>query len=220
MQGQEIYEGQIIRYSVLIENTSNSTINNIVVSEKANNGNIYYLKARNESENNIIYDWYEDIDGTHSQNEIKIDSLMPNEKRIVSFEVFARKQQGDDVYGIINIKGDGIEEFSINTISGKIVDSEYELELFSSQNNLDENYLKSDSNHDLSLRIRNNTDLDKQNINIRVILPKLVSLNSIKASNLKDYIVDYIEQEDKNILLLVLIENLLDILDLRIKIFL
>ena len=207
VQGQEIYEGQIIRYSVLIENTSNSTINNIVVSEKANNGNIYYLKARNESENNIIYDWYEDIDGTHSQNEIKIDSLMPNEKRIVSFEVFARKQQGDDVYGIINIKGDGIEEFSINTISGKIVDSEYELELFSSQNNIDENYLKSDSNHDLSLRIRNNTDIDKQNINIRVILPKLVSLNSIKASNLKDYIVDYIEQEDKNILLLV-VDNL------------
>ena len=128
---------------------------------------------------------------------------MPGEKRIISFEVFARKKENDDVYGIINIKGDGIEEQSINTISGKIVDSQYELELFSSQNDLNNNALKSDSNQDISLRIRNNSDYEKQNINVRIILPKLVSLNRIKASSLKDYIVDYIEQEDKNILLLV-----------------
>ena len=205
--GQNIYDGQIVRYSILVENNSNEILRNIHISEKANNANLYYLAERTQLEDgNIVtvYDWFEDVDGTHKSNDVTIEQLLPGEKRTLYYEVFARKQQGDDIYGIINIKTDNNEEYTINTVSGKVVDSGYEIELFSSQNNFDDNSLKSNSNLDLSLRIRNNSDVEKQNVNVRVKLPKLVSLNMIKSSLYKDYIVDYIEEEDKNIVLLVI----------------
>ena len=205
--GQNIYDGQIVRYSILVENNSNEIIRNIHINEKANNANLYYLAERTQLEDGnmvTVYDWFEDVDGTHKSNDVTIEQLLPGEKRTLYYEVFARKQQGEDIFGIINIKTEDNEEYTINTVSGKIVDSGYEIELFTSQNSFEDNSLKSNSNLDLSLRIRNNSEIEKQNVNVRVKLPKLVSLNMIKSSLFKDYIVDYIEEEDKNVVLLVI----------------
>ena len=56
-------------------------------------------------------------------NDVTIEQLLPGEKRTLYYEVFARKQQGEDIFGIINIKTEDNEEYTINTVSGKVVDS-------------------------------------------------------------------------------------------------
>ena len=145
IDGEDVNYGQLIRYTYVISNDSNETINNIKLVGSVHNGNMYYREIYDnissiDGSNAPIYKDLEDKDGTHRTSELSIDSLKPGESQIFTYQIFARNNQADgsrDVYGTLKVTADGIGEQEIKTVSNNIIDSEIELEVFpATQHNL------------------------------------------------------------------------------------
>ncbi len=207
VDGEDINYGQMIRYTYVISNDSNETINNIKLIGSVHNGNMYYREiydniSSTDGTNAPIYRDLEDKDGTHLTNEYVIELLKPGESYVYSYQVFARNNQADesrDVYGILKVTADGIEEQEIKTVSNNIVDSKLELEIFpSTQEPVSVVNLPSCNSYDLFIRVRNNTEADLDNVVIKADMSNLLKLNELKSIAVATFLSGYEETDSKN----------------------
>ena len=89
--GENINERQILRYTTIIENVSNETINNISLKGNAHNANMYYwytytVVSSSTGEDTLTGEWIEDTENKHEYDEIKIDSLEPGESKLFEYQ--------------------------------------------------------------------------------------------------------------------------------------
>ena len=206
--GEEVYYGQMIKYAYVIKNNSKTSMKNIKLEGSVHNGNMYYKEVYdNYSSTDGSYapicKYIEDVDGTHRTNEDTIEELKPGETYIYTYQVFARNNQPDgskDVYGILKLSGEGINEREVKTISNNILDSEFELEITPGQSERADNSNAPCSNgYDFTIRVRNNTNETKDNVVVRVDLPKLITLNEWKSIAISHFFSGYEENDTQNI---------------------
>ena len=208
IEGADINYGQMIRYTYVISNDSNETINNIKLTGSVHNGNMYYREiydniSSTDGSNDPIYRDLEDKDGTHRTSELTIESLKPGESQVFTYQVFARNNQADgsrDVYGTLKVTADGIEEQEIKTVSNNIVDSELELEIFpATQEPVSMTELPTCNAYDFFIRVRNNTKEAIDNVVVKVDMSKLLTLNEFKSIAVSELLSGYEEGESRNI---------------------
>ena len=207
IEGNDIYNGQMIRYTYVISNDSNETITNIKLIGSVHNGNMYYREvydntSSTDGESSQIYRDLEDKDGTHKTSELTIESLNPGESKVFTYQVFARNNQADgsrDVYGTLKVTADGIEEEEIKTVSNNIVDSDIELEVLPATSEpVDMTELPTCNAYDFYIRVRNNTKETIDNVVVKVDMSKLLTLNEFKSIAVSELLSGYEEGESKN----------------------
>lgn len=208
IDGEDVNYGQMIRYTYVISNDSNETINNIKLVGSVHNGNMYYREiydniSSTDGSNAPIYKDLEDKDGTHRTSELSIDSLKPGESQIFTYQIFARNNQADgsrDVYGTLKVTADGIEEQEIKTVSNNIIDSEIELEVFpATQEPVSVVNIPSCNSYDFFIRVRNNTKEAIDNLVVKVDMSKFLTLNELKSIAISTFLTGYVETENKNV---------------------
>ena len=208
VEGEDINYGQMVRYSYVISNDTDKPIKNIKLVGSVHNGNMYYREvydniSSTDGTNAPIYKDLEDVDGTHRTTEMTIEELKPGESKVFTYQVFARNNQLDgsrDLYGTLKISGDGVKEEEVKTISNNIVDSDLELEITPGQSEIvSSESIPSVNNYDYTIRVKNNTNEDMDNVIVKIDLPKLFSLNEWKTIAVSDFLSGYEETETKNI---------------------
>ena len=210
--GENINERQILRYTTIIENVSNETINNISLKGNAHNANMYYWYTYNvvsssTGEDTLTGEWIEDTEKKHEYDELKIDSLEPGESRVFEYQVivndltFLQDFNDKTVYGNINISADGIEEEKITTQKNPIIDSELEIRLLKGGLE-DANYMVINSGEDyqLCVYLKNLSDKVLENFEVNLTVPSFIQYDPLMEVLHEEYIVSTKETSTSNII--------------------
>lgn len=139
--GEEIFEGQPVKYTVKITNNTGKDLNNFeFVAEHSNV--VYYVQVEEEAgvtdnpdDPEIMIFTRKDESATNIINTAEV--LKQGETTTFVYQFSPKKKDGIDVVGNISIKADNLEEKVISTISNKIKDAKFALEIL---NGLEENY--------------------------------------------------------------------------------
>ena len=189
-----VYERQILKYTVVVRNTSNKTINNVVIKGKAENSNIYDWEYIDTPEG-----YFENIKQVrimkeYSQEEkenveFTIESLSPEESKTFEYQVIVRdlsEIENPEVYGNILVSVDGYDDVEVNTFKNKIEEGKLEVRLsnIGTESINDEDNITSIS-LGLSTEIKNISDRDLENVKYIVNIPSTVTVQDfmITCSN-------------------------------------
>lgn len=182
-ENEEINEGQILRYNVVISNNSNTPITNINLKGYAENSNSYYFDTyytenSTDGEQVLTGEWKEDVDGKHLQETTTIESIAPGETKVFSYQVKVKHLENissSEIYGKIYVSADGIQEKEYQTIKNKIINAKVELSVaragLENVNNMDTYTLDM---YNLSTKVKNISDTDLQNVKVNVMIPSLL----------------------------------------------
>lgn len=217
--GEDVNERQILRYTTIVENISNETINNIKLKGNAHNANMYYwytytVISSSDGEETLTGEWIEDKEEKHTFDTFEIGSLEPGEGRIFEYQVVVNDltllQDINDktVYGNITLSADGIEEKTITTIKNPIINADLEIRL--EKNGLeDANYMKIVSGEDYFLRVylKNISNTTIKNFEVNLTVPSFIQYNPLMEIIHDEYIVSTKETSTTNIIT-VLVEEM------------
>lgn len=132
-----VFERQVLKYTVVVRNTSNITANNVVIKANAENANIYgwNIVELNNYQGHDVYrvkHMKEFTEDEREFEEFKIGNLEPNESKTIEYEVIVKdlsEIQNPEVYGKVMLSYDNFEEKYIETIKNKINDADLEVRL-------------------------------------------------------------------------------------------
>ena len=207
-----VYERQILKYTVVVRNTSDKTINNVVVKGKAENSNIYDWEYIDTPEG-----YFENIKQVrimkeYSQEEkenveFTIESLSPEESKTFEYQVIVRdlsEIENSEVYGNILVSVDGYDDIEVNTFKNKIEEGKLEVRLSNTSTesvNNEDNITNISSG--LAVDIKNISDRDLENVKYIVNIPSEVSVydSMISFSN-DDTNIEKEELVDKSVKLI------------------
>ncbi len=190
-EDDEIDEGQILRYNVVLANKSNKPITNIKLKGNAENTNSYYwytYKDINSTtlKEDLIGMWKEDENGEHIYETSEIEVLNPGETTVFTYQVKVKhlnQISNPEVYGKVIISADGMEEKEYETIKNKVKSAEVELEVTTHGRELANTPgVYSDNIFILDTLVRNITDKDLENVTVNVMLPSLVEVDLTETS--------------------------------------
>lgn len=202
-ENDEVHEGQILRYNVVVTNKSNTPVTNIKLRGNAENSNSYYWYTYTDinsttMEEDLIGMWKEDENGEHIYETSEMPVLNPGETRVFTYQVKVKhlsEISNPEVYGKVTVLADGIKEKEYETIKNKIKNAEVELEVATSGRSVadDQNLY---STHLLLLKttVKNITDKDLENVTVNVMLPSLLDVN-LTESGIYNENVDISKQE-------------------------
>lgn len=125
--GDSVYEGQKILYTMKITNSTGKDLKNIHVKATQTNGNIYGLIGEEAFDPVLgedftkIYHRYDELD-TNVNDFATIESLANGESTIISYEIVASEVEGEDkqTYGDIQITADDMEAANFSTIKNNM----------------------------------------------------------------------------------------------------
>jgi hypothetical protein len=131
--GDSVYERQILKYTVVVTNTSDVTAKNITIKGNAKNGNLYYFKtwlAENYEGGDDCWlgRYEEDVNNEKEYEEFVIENLAPGESKTFEYQIVI-KENVEEVYGNIVVAADKIEESTLKTITNVVKDAEVEIRL-------------------------------------------------------------------------------------------
>ena len=129
-----VYERQVVKYTVVVRNTSNITATNVIIRGNAENANLYYFKTwLYENFVGAGEEWIgryeEDINGEKQYEEFTIDSLAPGESKTFTYQVIAKELEEEninEIYGKISILADNIQKANLETIKNIIKEGKLE----------------------------------------------------------------------------------------------
>lgn len=186
--GEEIFEGQPVKYTVNVTNNTGKDLNNFgFVAEHSNV--VYYVQEKTKAEITDNPDNPETVIFTKKDENAKniteiLEVFKNGETATFVYEFVPKKRDGIDITGNIKLKADNLEEKTVSTISNKIKDAKISVEVL---NDLDENYQVYEGNIvPFKFYITNYTDEDQKDILLNIqISDELICL----------YENDYIERE-------------------------
>jgi len=183
-EGDEVFERQILRYTVVVSNTSSETISNIKIKGNAENCNVYdweYITV----ENYYGYDEYTVRQMKEYNNEEKeyvqfeIETLNPGETKTFDYQVIVKKIDEiniNQIYGSILISADNINEQKIETIKNNVKNGEIEIKVKTkSTESIDGREFGSLGGIDLVISFRNISNNSLDNIEIDLNIPENLS---------------------------------------------
>ena len=204
-----VYERQILRYTVVVTNTSKETLTNIKLTGKAENANMYtWLYTEHPGYNGyelyIAKEMAEDTDGTRSQDEMIIDVLNPGESKTFEYQVIAKdlkdilkvveesseeniqEELEPNVYGIITVSGDNIEEKIVETIKNEVVDGELELRVaWAGTESTQEKDTTSGAGFSFYVYVENISDENLENVELDILIPNELEFNEEISANIE-----------------------------------
>ena len=174
--GDIIYEGQAIQYTVQITNNTGKDLKNVKISLEQENGQMYGLKDY-EVVNDIVYkDTGKHIEHRYEELNTNIDELdsidnFENGKTIqFKYEIVVNEVEGDaNTQGTIKIKAEDTSETTIKTISNKI--EQAELKLNYKNYRYEEDTLYYGNTLETLLTVENLSNKELKNIEGKIILP-------------------------------------------------
>ena len=184
-EADTIYERQILRYTVVVTNTSNEVLTNIKLIGKAENANMYNWKYI-ETENYWGHDVYisrqleEDIDGSRPQDEMIIERLAPGESATFEYQAIAKMLpeemiEGEEieVYGLVTVISDDSSEKTIETIKNVVKDAKLEVRTgYAGTEDVEENDALTGGELKVYGYIKNITNETLKNVELNIVVPK------------------------------------------------
>lgn len=180
--GQQVYEGQGIKYSVVLTNNGDTDINNIKLNATQTNA-IFYDEI-------VYHDGWDSITNTtvdytkiEENPELKekvfeLDVLKPGESKTFEYQFSVKEVEGENnvTVGNIVVNADGIEEKAIPTFENKINQAKLKVTL---QTSLEEEYpVYSENKFPLYLYLYNISGEVQRDIEVEIKLPEGMSFNT------------------------------------------
>ena len=193
--GEEINERQIVKYNVIIQNTSNEPINNIRIKANAENANTYYwhtFEMENSTDGQMITagEMKEDTDGSHPYEETIIDTLQPGESTNFSYQVIVKdvdEINSNGLYGKVLVSADGIEEKEYNSVKNTIRRGKIELSIKrSGTENIEDMKIWSNGAYYLETSVKNLTNEVLENVPVSIFLSESLEANEFTKNELID----------------------------------
>lgn len=199
---EEVHEGQIIKYSVVLTNSGTTDLENIDIQSNIINGNYYELRVLQEGE----YLGDPDIDFTvfheniSKENEVsKIDLLKTGEMQIYTIQAVIRNKGEDSDNNIFAnfILNYNDEQIQYTTVKNKIKDSNLNIKVCSGNTENLEYY--EDKEIKINLSIDNNNINDFENVEFSLKTPDSINFETEDILHWnKDIEVNDVEQKDNN----------------------
>ena len=182
-EGDSIYEGQNIAYTIQITNNTGIDLTNINVKAIQTNGNIYDLIEEEGfdpavgGDTHKMYHRYDELDTNVKEFDI-IESLANSESIVLQYQIVVSEINEDNVKtnGNILIKANELEEISTNTISNIIKQAELKLTIANSR--YEDETLYYGNNMHMNLTIENISENNLKNIKGKIQLPNGVHCES------------------------------------------
>lgn len=182
-EGQEVYEGQGIKYLVKITNNTDQEMKNVKVKAEQTNAIFYTEKEYNdgwdsaapteEDENagqNVKYTRYEEDENLKERN-LEIESIKPGESVTKEYDMTVKEIEGaGTTTGKITITADDQETKEYNTLTNPIKQAELKLQI-EDKYELEEN-LKTGGTYPFFLNVTNISGKEQKNITLKYKVPE------------------------------------------------
>ena len=188
-ENDSVNEAQLLRYSFVIKNTSSETVRNIVLKGTAENANSFYYDVedmQDSTSGEMIKSgfWKEDTEGKHIYQEIQIDSLEPNEEKVVSYQVIVKSlekvTEPAEVYGKAIVTSDNTSEQTVTTIKNKIEQADLALVVgLDSREEYGNEIINTDTQQKFKTSVTNISDRTLEDIYVKVNLSKLMNFDEV-----------------------------------------
>ena len=179
-----VFERQMLRYTVVVTNTSKQTLTNVKLTGRAENANLYYMIVEklnyNTAEDSMTYRYEEDVNGKKIFDEMLIESLAPGESKTFSYQVVTKELTTENqmVYGVISVSADNLEENVIETTKNQVKDGKIEMKIiWGATESVEEKDALTNEPLEFAVFMKNITDSKLENIILNVELPKEVTFN-------------------------------------------
>lgn len=177
--GDSVYEGQKILYTMKITNSTGKDLKNVHVKATQTNGNIYGLVEEEAfdpvlgEESLKTYHRYDELN-TNVNEFATIESLANGESTVISYEIVASEVEGEDkeTYGDIQITADDMENANFSTIKNNIKQAELKLTMANSF--YEEEKIYTGMSVHMNLKIENISGASLQNLKGTIKLPDTV----------------------------------------------
>ena len=184
-----VYERQILKYTVVVRNTSNIAANNVVIRANAENANLYsweYTTLQDYPEVGHEYTVREKKEFTNEEKEYEeftIESLQSGEIKTFEYEVIVKDLKEielPEVYGKLKVTIDGTSEVETKTFKNNILDAEVETKIaMAVTEGVDDDKIFTDCNMQMKSIVKNLTSKDLKNVEVVLKVPKSLSFNDL-----------------------------------------
>ena len=187
--GQEVYEGQTIRYDVKVTNNTGNDVTNLSLEAKqldgSGNSNVNYFSI-------VSVDAHqpntgEDGVATFYQEDETLSSMKKNQENLASgetasfqydFSIKPDRKNNEVTKGTLEISADNIDKQTINLMENKIKDAE--LKLTTTMNQNEEVIFESGIRVPINYVVKNLTNHTLNNITVTIPLPEGTSIKDKK----------------------------------------
>ena len=182
----KVYERQILKYTVVVRNTSNVIANNVVLRCNAENSNLYdwdYIEnetGMDELTRNVRY-LREFTSEEKEYTEFTIDSLEPGENNTFEYQVIVRdlsEIETPEVYGKIQIRYDGTIEKNVETIKNGVEEALLEVRVgYANTETIEDLEIATQKQFKAYLEVKNISGNELKDIDLVFILPKTLEFD-------------------------------------------
>lgn len=204
-QTDSVYERQVLKYTVVVKNTSNKKIDNISIKSNVENANIYDW----EIETLENYDGMESFQSKKMKEytkdekeyiEFSIESLDVGESKTFEYEAIVRdltEMENKEVYGNYIISVPEHQDIEISTIKNEVKEAKIETLLLSTANeNVSDMTFPSNGRFNIAVDLRNLTENDLKNIDVNVKFSDNVTLNEYFINYFNVTTEKYVEDKE------------------------
>lgn len=174
--GQEVYEGQGIKYILKLKNNSSEEIKNIKMIATQSNAIFYDKKVYTDGwdsisgDENVSYTRIEENSNLTEKQEI-IETLKPGESVEISYKFSVKEVEDNNqtTTGNIKITGDGIEKKEIETLTNPIKQGKLKLQM---RSKFEEEYdILTNREYPFFVDIKNISNSTQQNVIVNIPVP-------------------------------------------------
>lgn len=181
-EGEEVKEGQGIKYTVTLTNNSNQDINNVKMTAKQSNAIFYDEVVYHDGWDSVTdttsdYTHIEEVPDLTEKTE-QIDTIAVGESKTFEYQISVKEieEANATTKGDITISADDLEEKTINTPELNIVDSEIKVTLANSY--MEEYPVQSDSLLPVTIKVYNLSDSVQENVLVKMKLPEALGFDT------------------------------------------
>lgn len=183
-EGEEIFERQILRYTVVLKNTTSKTLNNVKIKGKAANSNLYYygiFDTENYGEK-VQFKYPIEDDGKKEYEEMIVEQLQPNEEVKLEYQVIIKEVEEtaeEYVWGEVYVSSEEFAETKIETSKNKIKQAKVKLEVrLGSTETMDDKDLVSGNTIKYCVSIENISKEIVEDVDLNVFLPEVLDYDT------------------------------------------
>ena len=192
--GDEIYEGENIKYNVVIINNSGNDLSNLLIISKHTNSVMYDLIKQEaiSTTNEPAYNYYLRECPDVKEKEYKIEKLNNGESTVFEYEFSVKKEENgsNDTQGHLEIMFDGIEKKEIKLLDNKI--EQADIQMLIKYQESEKLNVKSKGNLPYDICIKNLSNEIKKDIIIEI---NVSEIGTVDFSNIKELNRDNLNYE-------------------------
>lgn len=202
--GQEVYEGQGIKYILKLKNNTSEEIKNIKMVATQSNAIFYDKKVYTDgwdsitNDKNVSYTKIEENPNLTEKQE-SIETLKPGESVEISYQFSVKEVEDNNqtTTGNVKITGDGIEEKEIKTVTNPIKQGKLKIQM---RNNLEEEYdMLTNREYPFWVDVKNISNTTQQNIIVDIPVPEGFEFKTDSLFIPDESAYQFVEYKNRNV---------------------